>query len=105
MNFFCRSEDLIDLNIGCDDVLLYCKGLCGWNSEQFLNYKEERFYSLYFDGYIFDVKVVYYVYEDNMYFYLRLICSLQIRLKNYDVWVLFNKNIGNIMVGGCICKV
>lgn len=94
MNFFCRSEDLIDfLNIGCDDVLLYCKGLCGWNSEQFLNYKKERCYSLYLNGYIFDVKVVYYVYK-YMYFYLRLICCLQISLKNYDVWVLFNKEIG-----------
>lgn len=98
------SEDLTDPNIGCDDVLLYCKGPCGWNSEQLSNYKKERSYSLHFDGHISDVKAAYYAHEDNMYFYLRSTCSSQTRSKNYDVWVLFNKNTGNIMVGGCTCK-
>lgn len=102
MNFFCRSEDLTDPNIGCDDVLLYCKEPCGWNSEQLLNYKKERSYSLHLNGHISDVKAAYYAHKDNIY--LRSTCRSQTRSKNYDVWVLFNKETGKTMVGGCTCK-
>lgn len=98
------SEDLTDFpNIGCDDVLLYCKGPCGWNSEQLSNYKKERCYSLHLNGHISDVKAAYYAHK-YMYLYLRSTCRSQTSSKNYDVWVLFNKETGKIIVGGCTCK-
>lgn len=68
-------------------------GLCDWNCDWFFDYKKEGNYCLYLVGYLDNVKVVYYVYKDNMYFYLRLICKLQIMLEVYDIWMLV-QNIG-----------